>query len=71
MRSLRYTASYRHRYLDFQITEGSGVGDYSSGGEGGGGQINRGTVITSLQLAFTERVVPATQAFDWSLDNRY
>ena len=31
---------------------------------------NRGTVITSLQLAFTERVVPATQAFDWSLDNR-
>ena len=23
-----------------------------------------------LQLAFTERVVPATQAFDWSLDNR-
>ena len=35
VRSLRYTASYRHRYLDFQITEGSGVGDYSSGGEGG------------------------------------
>ena len=69
VRSLRYTASYRHRYLDFQITEGSGVGDYSSGGEGG--QINRGTVMTSLQLAFTERVVPATQAFDWSLDNRY
>ena len=31
---------------------------------------NRGTVITSLQLSFTERVVPATQAFDWSLDNR-
>ena len=30
---------------------------------------NRGAVITSLQLAFTERVVPATQAFDWSLDN--
>ena len=36
----------------------------------GGGEKNRGTVITSLQLAFTERVVPATQAFDWSLDNR-
>ena len=28
------------------------------------------SVITSLELAFTERVVPATQAFDWSLDNR-
>ena len=37
---------------------------------GGGGEKNRGTVITSLQLAFTERVVPAKQAFDWSLDNR-
>ena len=37
---------------------------------GGGGEKNRGTVITSLQLAFAERVVPATQAFDWSLDNR-
>ena len=36
----------------------------------GGGKKNRGTVITSLQLAFTERVAPATQAFDWSLDNR-
>ena len=60
--------SYRHGYLDFQCTEGAGVGDYSSG-EGGGGEKNRGTVITSLQLAFTERVAPATQAFDWSLDN--
>ena len=43
-------------------------------GKGGGGgwrcEKNRGTVITSLQLAFTERVVPATQAFDRSLDNR-
>ena len=41
-------------------------------GEGGGGRSekNRGTVITSPQLAFTERVVPATQAFDRSLDNR-
>ena len=47
------------------------VGDYSSGGGGGvGGEKNRGTVITSLQLTFTERVVPATQSFDWSLDNR-
>ena len=34
------------------------------------GEKNRGTVITSLQVAFTERVVLATQAFDWSLDNR-
>ena len=34
----------------------------------GGGEKNRGTVITTLQLAFTERFVPATQAFDWSLD---
>ena len=37
---------------------------------GGGGEKNRGTVITSLQLVFTERVVPAKQAFDWSLDKR-
>ena len=37
---------------------------------GGGGEKNRGTVITSLQLAFTERVVPENQAFDCSLDNR-
>ena len=35
VRSFRYTTSYRHGYLDFQITEGSGVGDYSYGGEGG------------------------------------
>ena len=74
MRSFRYTASYRHGYiLIFKCTEGAGVGDYSSGWGGrggGGGEKNRGTVITSLQLAFTERVVPATQAFDWSLDNR-
>ena len=56
--------------LIFKCTEGAGVGDYSSGGGGGRGEKNRGTVITSLQLAFTERVVPATQAFDWSLDNR-
>ena len=34
------------------------------------GQKNKGTVITSLQLAFTEHVVPASHAFDWSLDNR-
>ena len=37
---------------------------------GGGGGENCGTVITSLQLAFTGRVVPATVAFDWSLDDR-
>ena len=37
---------------------------------GEGGEKNRGTVITSLQLAFTGRVVPATHPFDWSLDNR-
>ena len=53
--------------LIFKCPEGAGVGDYSSRG-GGGGEKNRGTVITSLQLEFTERVVPATQAFDWSLD---
>ena len=51
-------------------TEGAGVGDYSSRGRGGGGEKFRKTVITSLQLAFTERVVPATQALDWSLDSR-
>ena len=45
------------------------LGDVREEGGGGGGEKNRGTVITSLQPAFTERVVPATQAFDWSLDN--
>ena len=54
--------------LIFKCTEGAGVADYSSGGRGG--EKNRGTVITTLQLALTERVVPPTQAFDWSLDNR-
>ena len=53
---------------DGQCTEGAGVGDYSLGG--GVGEKNRGTIITSVQLAFTECVVPATRAFDWSLDNR-
>ena len=52
--------------LILKCTEGAGVGDYSSGW---GDEKNRGTVITSLQLAFKERIVPATQAFDWSLDN--
>ena len=40
-----------------------------AGGGLGGSVKNRGTVITSLQLAFTERVVPATQAFDCSLND--
>ena len=55
--------------LIFKLPRGRASGIIALGGRGG--QINRGTVITSLQLAFTERVVPATQAFDWSLDNRY
>ena len=51
--------------LIFKCTEGAGVGDYSSGAGGGGkGEKNRGTVIISLQLAFTERVVPETEGFD-------
>ena len=48
----------------------SGIITVGEGGEGEGGEKNRGTVITSLQLALTERVVPATQAVDWSLNNR-
>ena len=36
-------------------TEGAGIRDYGLGG--GGGEKNRGTVITSLQLVFTERIV--------------
>ena len=40
-----------------------------AGGGLGGSEKNRGTVITSLQLAFTERVVPATEAFDSSLND--
>ena len=55
--------------LIFKLPRGRASGIIALGGRGG--QINRGTVITSLQLAFTERVVPATQAFDWSLDNGY
>ena len=47
------------------------VGVYSAEGAlGEGGKENRGIFLVSLQLAFKERVVPATQAFDWSLDNR-
>ena len=33
----------------------------------GGREKNRGTDLTSLPRAFTELIVPATQAFDWSL----
>ena len=33
----------------------------------GGSEKNRGTDLTSLQRAFTERIAPGTQAFDWSL----
>ena len=54
--------------LIFNVQRGR-VSGIIAQGRGGGGEKNRGTVITSLQLAFTERVVPATQAFDWSLDN--
>ena len=44
-----------------------GAGGRGKGGVGlGGNEKNRGAVRTSLQLAFTEGVVPATQAFDWS-----
>ena len=55
--------------LVFQMYRGgrAGVWDYSCRG---GGEKNRGTVITSLQLVFTERVVPAMQMSDWSLDSR-
>ena len=71
MRSFGYTESYRHGYLDFQMYPGGRAsGIIALGWEGGGGEKNSGTVITSLQLAFTERVVPAIQGFDWSLDNR-
>ena len=34
VRSFRYTASYRHSYLVFQMTEGAGVRNYSSWGWG-------------------------------------
>ena len=36
--------------------------------ERAGSKKIRGTVPTSLRLAFTEHFVPATQAFDWSID---
>ena len=64
VRSFRYATSYRHGYLDTGIIVRGG------GGGVGGGEKNRGTAIPLLQLAFTERVLPATQAFDWSLDHR-
>ena len=53
---------------DFFVGVYSGRG--GGGGEGEGGKKNRGIFLASLQLAFKERVVPATQAFDWSLGNR-
>ena len=34
VRSFRYTASYRHGCVDFQLYRGGGVEDYSSGGTG-------------------------------------
>ena len=45
-------------HLDFRM--------YWGGGRRGevGGEKQREVAITSLQLAFTERVVPATQAFN-------
>ena len=46
------------------------LGIIALGGGGGGGEKNRGTVPTSLRLAFTECIVPTTQVFDWSIDNR-
>ena len=55
--------------LILKCTEGVGVGNYSSRGTEGD-KKNRGTVIASLQLVFTERVVPVMQEFHWSLDNR-
>ena len=56
--------------LIFKCTEGwaSGIIHVAVGG-GGGGKKKIGTVITSLKLAFTKCIVPATQAFDWPLDN--
>ena len=53
--------------LIFKCTEGRGSAIIALGG---GGAKNRETVSTSLRLAFTERVVPATQASDWLVDNR-
>ena len=63
LRSFRYTAS-----SNVPRVPASGI--VALAGRGGGGRENKRTVITSLQLAFAEGVVPATQAFDWSLDNR-
>ena len=45
-----------------------------SGGSRGGGDEGPPNFFFDffffLQLAFTERVVPATQTFDWSIDDR-
>ena len=54
---------------DFKMWEGAGVGDYSSKESGGRGG-NWGTVITSLQLAFTERVVPRWQPVRRAISRR-
>ena len=69
VRSFRYIAPYRHGHLDFQMYQGGRRRASGIIALGGGGEKNRGAVITSLQLTFTERIVSATQAFDWSLDN--
>ena len=71
MSSFRYTTSYRHGYLDFQRYRGGGRRGLQLGGGGGGrGEKNRETVITSPSARVHGTRVPATQAFDWSLDNR-
>ena len=41
VRSFRYTASYRHGYLDFGMYRGGGHRGYSSGGWGGGGESKK------------------------------
>ena len=64
---MRLTVNGGHLHFQMYRGGGAGLGDCSPRGRGG--EKNGGTVITSLQLASTERVVPATRAFDWSLDN--
>ena len=68
-----YQVSHGYRFIKTRKQESKTpllLGSYVLGGGGGGGrEKNRGAVITSLQLTFTEHIVSATQAFDWSLDN--
>ena len=73
VRSFRFTASYRHGYLDFKCTKGAGVGEYSSGGRGWGREKyfsrflpNRSRPLSSFDTHATWQPVTQSARSRWS-----